>query len=236
MIVGLALGAVIQGCASGMGYQRPEEQESEELNSLLSPSFEKLWNRATIVLGSPSSTGVGSPFFLGGRRGEGPFPLIVHATLMDSMLIEGGIREFGRLACLDMSSLDAYRQSYRKHRRLDQNVFVYVEIQTSLADEYLEAGHWIFFVEDQEWNQIEPARIVQHPVQRQIPRPGSPYEVESPAAFSTAKRIIDLYFPLKRFSPVHHSLASFGTLKFVVLDINNSRVRAEGMWDLAALH
>jgi hypothetical protein len=150
------------------------------------------------------------------------------------MLVEGGIREFGRLACMDTNSLDAYRRSYRKHHHLDENAFVYVEIQTFLAEEYLEADRWIFFVEDQQRNQIEPVRVVQHPVQQQTPRPGSPYELDSPAALSPVKRIIELYFPLKRFPQVTRPLERFGTLKFVALDINNSHVRAEGMWDLTA--
>jgi hypothetical protein len=237
VIAGLALGSVNQGCSPAAGYQRPEEQGSEQLSSLLSGSFEACWNKRTMVLGSQSSRGVGLPFLPGGpgERGEGPFPLIVRATIMDSMLVEAGIREFGCLAGMDTNSLNAYRRSYRKHHHLDENAFVYVEIQTFLAEEYLEADRWIFFVEDQQRNQIEPVRVVQHPVQQQTPRPGSPYELDSPAALSPVKRIIELYFPLKRFPQVTRPLERFGTLRFVVLDINNSYVRAEGMWDLTAL-
>jgi len=230
----LAFAGPNQGCSPAAGYQQPERPDRQELNSLFRSSFEKQWSRATIVLGSQSSGGGGFPFLVGvpGERSGDPFPLIVHATLMDSMLVEAGIREFGRLASMDTSSLDAYRQSYSKRHFLDEFVFVYMEIQTSLAEEYLEADRWIFFVEDQERNQIEPVRVVQHPIQRQAPRTGSLYEPDSPAPFLNAKRIIGLYFPLKRFREANRVLEGLATLKFVVLDINNSLIRAEGMWDL----
>jgi hypothetical protein len=155
---------------------------------------------------------------------------------MDSVLVEAGIQEFGRLASMDTGNLDAFRQSYRERHHLDEYIFVYAEIQTSLAEEYLEADRWIFFVEDQERNQIDPVRVVQHPIQRQAPRTGSLYELDSPALFLTAKRIIGLYFPLKRFPQANRVLERFRTLKFVVLDVNNSLTRAEGMWDLTGPH
>lgn|GEM_PF-2812186 len=236
LIAGLALGSVNQGCSPAAGFQRPEQQGSEESNSLLSASFEACWNKSTIALSSQSSGEVGFPFLAGGpgRRGEGPFPLIVHATIMDSMLVEEGIREFGRLARMDTNGLEAYRRSYRQHHHLDENVFVYVEIQTFLAQEYLDADRWIFFLEDQQRHQIEPVRVVQHPIQRQTPRLGSPNGRDDPAGMSPVKRSIDLYFPLKRFPPANREFEGFGTLKFVVLDINNSHVRAEGVWDLIA--
>jgi hypothetical protein len=235
VVVGLALGSLNQGCSPSAGYQRSEQPGSEQLSSLLSGSFEACWHRNTIVLGSQSSPGAGVPSPLGGGRGGGAFPLIVRATIMDSLLVEAGIQEFGRLAGMDSNKLDAYRRSYRKHHDLDKNVFVYAEIQTFLAEEYLEAGRWIFFVENQQRNQTEPVRIVPHAIQRKTPQLGPSYDPGSPVTWLPVKRTIELYFPPGRFTQVNRPREGFGTLKFVVLDINNSSVRAEGIWDLTTL-
>ena len=232
VVVGLALGSLNQGCSPAAGYQRSDHPGSEQLSSLLSGSFEACWHRNTIVLGSQSSPGAGLPSPLGRGRGGGAFPVIVRATIMDSLLVEAGIQEFGRLAGMDSNSLDAYRRSYRKHHDLDKNVFVYAEIQTFLAEEYLEANRWIFFVEDQQRNQTEPVRIVPHAIQPKTPQLGPSYDPGSPVTWLPVKRTIELYFPLGLFPPVHRTPEGVGTLKFVVLDINNSYVRAEGMWDL----
>lgn len=231
VVAGLTFGSVCQGCAPGGGYRQPEERW-EEVTALFSSSFEAAWRKNTIVLGSGLSRGPGPFLVPGGGRGDAAFPLIVRATIMDSFLVDMGIREFGGLAGIDTNSLESYRGTYLKHHRLDGCVFLYVDIQTFLAEDFLEADRWVFFVENTQRNQIEPLRIVQHPLQRQTPRPDSPYEVRSWIPFRFTKRILELYFPLNRLPGIEKTLEGFRSLKFVVLDINNSHVRAEGMWDL----
>ena len=223
-------GCAYQGCAPGGGYRLPEEQEEVAI-PLFSNSFEAAWKKNTLVLGPASSRTLGSFPMPGGDRGDEGFPLTVQATIMDSALVDAGIREFGGLAGVDTNSLDGYRAIYLKRHGMDGCVLVYVDMQTFLAEDYLEADRWVFFVEDEHRNQVEPIRIVQHPVQRQASRPGSPYGAGSRVGLKPVKRILELFFPLKRLPQMKNSIEGFRTLKLVVLDINNSQVRAEGGWD-----
>ena len=210
---------------------RPSRQGDEGLNSLLGCRFEELWNRETIILSSRRVRGIGFPSWSGnaGEQAQGEFPLNVQATFMDSVLVDEGIREFARLASMDTTSLNAYRDSYRKKHTLDENAFVYVKMQTSLAEEYLSMDRWIFFVEDQHGNQVEPVRIVQHAVQRELPRGNTPYG-RGWEEWPTTTRILELYFPLERLSLRKESLNGPIELKLIVLDNNNLQLRAEGTW------
>jgi hypothetical protein len=200
---------------------------------MLGCRFEELWNRETIILSSRRVRGIGFPSQSGeaGEQAQEEFPLNVQATLMDSVLVDEGIREFARLASMDTTSLNAYRDSYRKKHTLDENAFVFVKMQTSLAEEYLSTDRWTFFVEDQGSNQVESVRIVQHPIQRQSPRGNTPYG-RGWGEWSTTTRILELYFPLERLSPRKKSLDGPIKLKLVVLDNNNLQLRAEGAWHL----
>ncbi|MBF8296890.1 MAG: hypothetical protein HW389_3435 [Bacteroidetes bacterium] len=224
------IGFAYQGCAPAGGYRLAEEQEEVAI-PLFSNSFEAAWKKNTFVLGPGSSRRLGSFPMPGGDRGDGGFPLTVQATLMDSALVEAGIKEFAGLAGIDSTSFNAYRAIYLKRHSIDGCVLVYVDIQTFLAEDYLEADRWVFFVEDEHRNQVEPIRIVQHPVQRQAPRPGSPYGAGSRVGLGPLKRVLELFFPLKHLPQMRNSIEGFRSLKLVVLQINNSQVRAEGGWN-----
>ena len=232
LIAGLTLVILDQGCSPSPGYLRSEQENGEELRSLLGGSFETCWNRNTILLRSQSSGGAGATFLSGGGPDWVSFPLNVRATIMDSLLVEAGIQEFGRLACMDTNGLEMYRKSYRARYRLDENIFVYVEMQTFLAEDYLRVARWIFFVEDEKGNQVEPERVVEHPVQRQGPRSVPSSGLGGPEVFGAEKRIIEFYFPLDRFPEGVRALRKSG-LKLVLLDAGNPLVRAEGTWNLA---
>jgi hypothetical protein len=223
-------GSVFQGCAPGGEYRLPEEQQ-ELATPLFSNSFETAWRKNTIFLGPGSSRAPAAFMMPGGGRGDAAFPLTVQATIMDSALVDAGIREFAGIAGIDANGLDTYRETYLKRHSLDGCVLVYVDMQTFLAEDYLETERWVLFVEDEHRNQVEPIRIVQHPVLRQAPRLGSAYGVGSRVGFKPVKRILELFFPLKRLPQMKNTIGEFRSLKFVVLDINNSQVRAEGTWD-----
>ena len=231
LIAGLTFVILDQGCSPSPGYLRSDQENGEELRSLLGGSFETCWNRNTILLRSQSSGGAAATFLSGGGPDRASFPLNVRATIMDSMLVEVGIREFGRLAGMDTNGLEKYRKSYRTRYRLDENIFVYVEMQTFLAEDYLRVARWIFFVEDGQGNQVEPERVVEHPVQRRGPRSVPSSGFGGTEVFGVEKRIIEFYFPLDRFPEGVRALRNSG-LKFVLLDAGDPRVRAEGMWNL----
>ena len=216
---------------------RPGRQKAEGLKSVLGYRFEELWNRETIILSSRRPTGIGFPSQSGepGEQALGEFPLSVQATFMDSVLVDEGIRECARLASMDTTALKAYLDFYRKKHTLDENAFVYVKIQTSLVAEYLSTDRWTFFVEVQDGNQVEPARIVQQAVKQQLPRGNAPYGREW-EDWSTTTWVLELYFPLSRLSLPNRTLDHPFELKLVIVDNNNLQLRAEGTWKLKAMH
>jgi len=218
------------GCTPGGPSFHNEDPRVEESPSLLAPSFERVWKEHTIVLGSHLRRGTGPPSSSGpgGQNPLGPFPVIVHATIVDSLLIEAGIQEFARLAGMDALRVDVYRQAYRQLHRLGDAVFVYLEMETPWTEEYLKPDRWILYVEDMDGHQVEPAHIVEHPVGQQTAWQGSPAAPDTSISPSRSKRALELYFPLPH-SPHSHTRPE--RLKFVMVDVNERHVRAEGEWN-----
>ena len=212
-----------QGCLPG-NFQRPGSQERELPGSLLGMHFERLWSRNTVVLNAqrPRSR----PIF--SQSGEGfagqLFPLTVRATIMDSVLIETGVQEFARLAGMDSVRTRQYRDCYHQRHRLDEHVFLCVEVATVFPEEFLDADRWTFFFEDEKLNQVEPAVIVQHPIRKEPPL-GERADSWSSQSLTRTQRVIELYFVRSRL------LRNPRDLKLVVVEFKNSNVRAEGTWE-----
>jgi hypothetical protein len=168
------------------------------------------------------------------------FPLLVRATFMDSSLIEEGIREYGRLAKMNNEELVAYRTRYETSHDVDSTLYIWVELQTGLAEDYLRLDRWTIFLEDDQGHQFDALRVEPHPVQSATERrlavtrnerdgfPGGRFQVPS-----LMRRDVELYFPKYQFSG--HPVLSPATksLKFVMLQSDNPNVKAEGVWDFS---
>lgn len=237
VLLGAWLMGMLTGCSSGESAQRANRARLSEATTPLGAAFEQLWNQRTILLGQMAGGGsfLGAPG--GSRDSESPFPITVRATLMDSALVQAGIREFARLASMTEDELERFRVTYRTDHSLDQYIFVEAELQTVLAEDYLKLDRWVIFLEDERRNQYEPRRIETDPIQKPLARmvPGDVRDRESrfPASRfeSFANQRIELYFPKLRIDGTPVITTETRSLKLVFVDARDSKVHAEGAWD-----
>jgi hypothetical protein len=176
----------------------------------------------------------------GGIADRESFPLLVRATFMDISLIEEGLREYGRMAKMDNEELAAYRARYESNHDVDSTLYIWVELQTRLAEDYLRLDRWTVFLQDDQGHQFDPVRVEAHPVQSTTERrlamtqnerdgfPGGRFQV--PAVI---RREVELYFPRYQLTGDPILTPATNSLKFVMLQSDNPNVKAEGVWDFS---
>jgi hypothetical protein len=207
-------------------------------------SFDRLWDERTISIGQGIG-GARSPFSFPTGEGETgereSFPLFVRATFMDSGLIEEGIREYGRLAKMNNEELAAYRARYESNHDVDSTLYIWVELQTGLAEDYLRLDRWTVFLEDDQKHQFDPIRVEAHPVQSAAERrlamarderggfPEGRFQVPS-----LISREVEFHFPKYQLTGEPILTPSTKGLKFVMLQSDNLNVKAEGVWDVSS--
>jgi hypothetical protein len=240
-VVPLVIAGMMIGCGPSMGYRQGEREEMWGRQSLRLTSFDKLWEERTISLGQGGG-GLRIPFFSSPGGGEmsdrESFPLSVRATVVDSTLIEAGLREFARLAKMSDQELADFRARYSKAHDLGHNIYIWAELQTALAEEYLNLDRWAIFLEDEEKHQFEPVRVVEQPRERGVERRVVPTQAGSDefpegrfqGRFTRAKDV-ELYFPMSRLAGEPILSPAAKALKLVMLQADNPNVRAEGAWD-----
>lgn len=115
-------------------------------------------------------------------RGRNEFPLSIEATLMDSVLIETGLRHFSGLAGMAPDEETAYRARYFKHYGADEHLLIWCELLTRYAANYLNPDRWIIYIEDDEENRFEPLQIMRESplYQHEIMSSPRAFHAESP--------------------------------------------------------
>jgi len=228
-----------------MGFRQGERGEESSRQSLRLSTFDKLWEERTISL-SQGGGGSRIPLFSsleGGGRGEQEaFPLFVRATFVDSGLVEAGIKEFGRLAKMSDEELVDYRARYRAAHDFGHNFYIWVELRTALSEEYLKLDRWTLFLEDEQRHQFDPVRVAEHPGAGNRERghtvtqdegegfPGAPFQNRS-----SLRKDVELYFPMYELAGEPILNPASKTLKLVMLQSDDTNVRAEGEWDVSIL-
>ena len=137
-VSGFAAGCMVPG---GPGMMRQPFGQGER-NTFITQDLEKLWNERTIRL-LPAFEGAGGP---GGMRRS--FPLTASATLMDSVLADYGLEEFAKLAGMNDSERILYKTTYKEVNKIDENIFVWLELKTSYSKDLLKIDNWSIFFED----------------------------------------------------------------------------------------
>jgi hypothetical protein len=173
------------------------------------------------------------------RGGGSAFPLSVRATLMDSALISAGIEVFANLSSMSAEEASRFRTSYERTFIAGDSIFVWVEMQTTSTEEYLQLDRWTMFLEDGEGRQVEPGRIVQHPLRRQrsnVARANAANDREfqepeyGSRVWEPVTKDVQLYFPASRPPGAQAAPSHARKMKFVLLDPRNPAIRAEGEW------
>jgi hypothetical protein len=239
----LSVAGVLAGCSSTMGYREGDQAGMWAQQALRVSTFDKLWDERTTSIGQGQG-GARNPFSFplggGSMADRESFPLLVRATFMDSSLIEEGLREYGRLAKMNNEELAEYRARYETDHEVDSTLYIWVELQTGLAEDYLRLDRWTIFLEDDQNHQFDPVRVEPHPVQSASERrlamtqnerdgfPGGRSQVPS-----VIRRDVELYFPKYQLSGEQILTRATKSLKFVMLQSDNPSVKAEGVWDFS---
>jgi hypothetical protein len=174
----------------------------------------------------------------GGMADRESFPLLVRATFMDSSLIEEGLREYGRLAKMNNEELAEYRARYETDHEVDSTLYIWVELQTGLAEDYLRLDRWTIFLEDGQRHQFDPVRVEPHPVEsvserRLAMNEDKGFPVGRFQVPSLIRRDVELHFAKYQVTAEPILTPTTKSLKFVMLQSDDPSVKAEGVWDVS---
>lgn len=200
-------------------------------------TFPDVWKRRTIQFSGSRGRDPASfitPFSGGGPGGGGNlFPLQVAATLMDSTLIESGLRHFTDLAVLTPEEEAEFRRKYTDRYDPEHHLLIWCDIRTGMAANYLNLDRWTVYIEDNDMNRCEPVRVIQeHSIYNQtvMTKPlAFQSEFGFPAREIHLKRVM-LCFP--RFDYYGEPILSDRTkhLKLIFQLNEDGNMTGEGAW------
>lgn len=229
LCTGILFAAVfaLSGCfTGGPGMMGPGNTGNVRENTFPIGNLETLWNERTIRL-TPASGGLG-----GAQEGmRGLFPLNASATLIDSTLMNAGLQEFALLADIKEQDKGSYAVRYKEINKPDEYLFVWLELRTSYSKDLLNLDKWSIFLEDDKGNQYDPKNIVEYP-EKDLPKVDTPNRRSSTERNNTwqmSSKILQLYFPKKRFDGSLLISPDVKSIKLVMFNWSNN-ARYEGKW------
>lgn len=203
--------------------------------------FINLWEEWTVQLGAVAGRGTPlqllNPFStIGGINrggGESQFPLQITATLMDSTLIEAGLKHYSTLIAMTSEEQAMFRSSYFRLYDVENHLLIWCKLDTYQAELYLDLNRWTIFIQDDAGNQYEPLRILEE-AQSFSPRvtdrfPEFQPEQKDPE-WKIHQKTFMLCFPKRDFfnNPILSERVRF--LKLVFQWSEDEKARAEGIW------
>ena len=241
ILAGLAQLSLLWACSATVPSSRKYVGHflGPENSAHLEKSFPDLWEKWTVHLGAARRSGgpltFGNPFSMSGDRGgpAGEFPLQVAATLMDSTLIEAGLRHYAALIKMTPEEETEFRRAYSQRYEVENRLLIWCELSTSWAELHLDLDRWTIFIEDDAINQYEPVQILDES------RPTSQVGADRPYEFGTRGRgrgweiyqkSLMLCFP--KNDPAGNPVLSQDTkfLRLIFLLNEDDKTRAEGVW------
>ena len=218
-----------------------DQNQASTISTGSEESFQELWAQWTVQIGSQAKGGflgfLSKPITGGGGKGPGgrgnEFPLYVDATLMDSVLIETGLRYFAERIEMSLEEEETFRQKYFDHYKPTDYLLIWCELRTHWAENYLNFDRWIIYIEDDAGNRFEPEKIIE---ERQSYRR---MVMDKPLAFQVEQnrpgrdihyRTVMLCFPKCDFygNPIQSERVQF--LKLIFQQIDDRNVKGEGEW------
>jgi hypothetical protein len=230
---------LLSSCATVPSSQKYVSSVSDlKSSSQMDESFQALWERRTVYFGQERLGGkplhLGLPFMMSGKPGgDGEFPLQITATLMDSLLIEAGLKHYASLVKMNPEEEVEFRSSYYSRYSPSNHLLIWCELQTNWAELHLDLKRWTIFIEDDAGNQYEPAQILEES------QPDRRIAMDSMSEFQLGiqnktwkvnRKILMLCFPKRDFyqKPILSDMTK--SLKLIFQLINDSQTRAEGIW------
>lgn len=165
--------------------------------------------------------------------GTQQFPVVVTATLFDSVLTEAEIRYTAPPDSLDGDTGKARRLSLLSKRRLLDGFSIRIVLSTFLHGSYTSMDRWVAFIEDQDGNPYEPIEIVED-LLTDSPDPSERVPMgflgEGDTPLSRKAQQYDLRFSFKDAlgNPVWDSQTR--SLQLILFDKNDSQNRTQGQW------
>lgn len=220
--------SVFAGCSGGEKAVIPVRFQGQE-NPFRITSLDEQWNMHTIRL-KPSMEA-------SSEEGRGPmgglFPLMASATIIDSSLARQGIEEFSILARLSDTAKAGYLKRYSSANRLDNGLFVWLELRTPYSEDLLDMDKWSIFLEDEKGSRFDPLEVRGYKLpERQLkPQISRSSEPGMGKYWEVTSKILQLYFPDKKFdgSPM---ITKNGRLRLVLFNWSNN-ARYAGEWEMA---
>jgi hypothetical protein len=169
----------------------------------------------------------------GGEMYGGMFPLTITATLMVDEVMDAGLLYYEKMAEMSPQQADSFSQNYRQGNQLDQYVLIEVSLQTSWAENYLDLKRYTIFIEDDQQNKLEPARIVEQPVityTRPVMMPGRDHRRSGYTEWAQHQKTVFLYFLRKDFYGKPVLRAGIKELKIVFILEEGGSGRVDGKW------
>lgn len=206
--------------------------------------FPTRWEKCTIQLGERRGTKAPLQILnplnmiegMGRGGGESQFPLLITATLMDTILIEAGLQHYSTLINMTPEEKEEFRSSYFQRYDVENHLLIWCEIQTFWSELYLNLNRWIIFIQDDAGNQYEPKQILEE--ENKAPEFSRNAKNRFPELQPEARKSrweihqksLMLCFPKRDFlkKPVLSERVRF--LKLVFQLNEEGEVRAEGIW------
>ena len=233
---------VMTSCTS-MTYSRKYVGSSVDSTSSdqKEESYRTLWEKWTVQVGGNMKSG--GPRLLGSSLtmpsgydrggGGGEFPLQITATLMDSSLIEAGLKYYSDIIDMTPEEGEEFRNAYYKRYDVEDHLLVWCELQTSWTELFLDPNRWIIFIEDDQVNQHEPVKVLEESTSigqsrtdtlTQLP-PRSWYR-----AWRFHQKALMLCFPKRDYykNPILSEKVKY--LKLIFQQKDDEKSRAEGVW------
>lgn len=200
---------------------RPSRSSSPRPDSS-ETSYEALKERWTIVFGP------GGP-----NTGLQAFPVLVTATLFDSVLVEAEIRQTAPPDSVDGPAGLARRQAYYRTHRVGEMLTIRMVLSTFLHESYTDPNRWVIYLEDDQANQYEPAEILMTTAQTPAqPSPLIPRAYRGEGGGELARRARQAELRFLRRDALGHPLIQAETraLRLVLFDKNDPSYRTQGEW------
>jgi hypothetical protein len=235
----LVLILLLSFCATVPSSQKYVGSISNLKNSRqMDESFQTLWEGRTVYFGQARKGGnslqMGIPFVTtGGPGGDSEFPLHITATLMDSLLIEAGLKHYASLIKMTPEEEAEFCSAYYQRYDPANHLLIWCELQTNWTELHLDLDRWIIFIEDDAGNQFEPVQILEES------QPARPTAMNSMSGFQPGpkrqiweinQKILMLCFPKFDFyqNPILSNMLQ--SLKLVFQLSNDPQTKAEGIW------
>ncbi len=239
-IIIVAASLTVSSCSTG----RPMGQRGDYRPvTFFSQSFDEYWNSRTItVTDRPRQMGGGGRVAMGGMGGQprggmggGGFPLILRATLMDSVLIDKGIYEYGKMAGLSEAAANEYLQRYKERYSVDDRIVIWAQIITPYSELYLDLERWTFYIESASGHTYQPIGFEERDIVLQSSFPGdSPGIQQRGFGGGRNMKTVVFYFPKHRSDGTDVIARGDKRLKFGVVYRINTNEQVSGYWELNA--